>query len=230
MNEAQAREMIELAERKKLLLAEAMWTRYMPSRKIIDELIKSGVIGEVVTVSSNLGYDIDTKERIVRPELAGGALLDLTVYPLHFSSMILGDDIASLEASCCKTSTGMDGQDFITIRYKDGKIATMFTSIYTLTDRRGMIYGDKGFIEVQNINNPEKIFLYSNDKNGGMRPLRIIDVPPQITGYEYEVLACIKAIENGWTECPEMPHAQTLEIMRQMDEIRADFGIKFPIE
>ena len=229
VNEAQAREMIELAERKKLLLAEAMWTRYMPSRKIIDELIKSGVIGEVVTVSSNLGYDIDTKERIVRPELAGGALLDLTVYPLHFSSMILGDDIASLEASCCKTSTGMDGQDFITIRYKDGKIATMFTSIYTLTDRRGMIYGDKGFIEVQNINNPEQIRVYSPDRNGP--ELRACyDVPEQITGYEYEVRACIKAIEEGKTECPEMPHSQTIQIMCQMDEIRKQFGIVYPFE
>ena len=92
-NTAQAEEMIALAEQKNLLLTEAIWTRYMPSRKMIDEIVASGEVGEVMTVSSNLGYKIDTKERVIRPELAGGCLLDLTVYTLNFSSMVLGDNI-----------------------------------------------------------------------------------------------------------------------------------------
>ena len=229
-NEAQAKEMIELAERRHLLLTEAMWTRYMPSRGIIDELIESGIIGDVLTVTANLGYDIDGNERIIRPELAGGALLDLTVYPLNFARMILGGDIQSFDAVCVKTETGVDGQDFVSLRYPGGQTAAMFTTIYALTDRRGMIYGEKGFIEVQNINNPERILVYSNDRMPGPKCLRAIEVPPQISGYEYEVEACIRAIENGATECPEMPHAETLAVMRLMDDIRARFGIVFPDE
>ena len=229
-SEAQAREMIALAEEKKLLLAEAMWTRYMPSRTLLAELLQSGEIGKIVGLTANLGYDIDANTRIIRPELAGGALLDLTVYPLNFASMILGDDITSIQASCILADTGVDGQNSVTLRYRSGSIASLYTTIYTLTDRRGMIYGEDGFIEVQNINNPVKILVYSNNRERGAQVRRVIEIPPQITGYEYEVEACMRAIENGQTECPEMPHAETLEIMRQTDTIRAQFGVVFPRE
>lgn len=227
VNEKQAKEMIDLARSKNLLLTEAIWTRYMPSRQMILDIIDSGIIGEVTSVSANLGYQIDAKERIVRPELAGGALLDLTVYPLNFASMVLGDDIVKIDASCVKTETGVDGLDTVMLTYKDGKMATMFTTIYSLTDRSGYIYGRNGYIEVQNINNPEVIRVW--DANRSCRSvIAEYKVPEQITGYEYEVLACKKALEEGRIECPEMPHAETLKMMNWMDQIRAQFGIVFP--
>ena len=227
VNEKQAKEMIDLARSKNLLLTEAIWTRYMPSRQMILDIIDSGIIGEVTSVSANLGYQIDAKERIVRPELAGGALLDLTVYPLNFASMVLGDDIVKIDASCVKTETGVDGLDTVMLTYRDGKMATMFTTIYSLTDRSGYIYGRNGYIEVQNINNPEVIRVW--DANRSCRNvIAEYKVPEQITGYEYEVLACKKALEEGRIECPEMPHAETLKMMNWMDQIRAQFGIVFP--
>ena len=227
VNEKQAKEMIDLARSKNLLLTEAIWTRYMPSRQMILDIIDSGIIGEVTSVSANLGYQIDAKERIVRPELAGGALLDLTVYPLNFASMVLGDDIVKIDASCVKTETGVDGMDTVMLTYKDGKMATMFTTIYSLTDRSDYIYGRNGYIEVQNINNPEVIRVW--DANRSCRNvIAEYKVPEQITGYEYEVLACKKALEEGRIECPEMPHEETLKMMNWMDQIRAQFGIVFP--
>lgn len=229
VNERQTREMIELSEKKGLLLAEAIWTRYMPSRQIITEIVERGDIGRPRTISANLGYRIDMNERMVRPELAGGCLLDLTVYTLNFASMVWGDDIRRIAASCVKTDTGVDGQDTVMIEYQDDRMASLFTTMYTLTNRMGLICGTEGFIEVQNINNPEQIRVYSPDRNGP--ELRAcIDVPEQITGYEYEVLACKKAIEEGRIECPEMPHSQTIQIMCQMDQIRKQFGIVYPGE
>ena len=230
VNEKQAREMIELAEHKGLLLTEAIWTRYTPSRKIIHDLVMSGEIGKIWTISANLGYKIDMNERLVKPELAGGALLDLTIYPLNFTSMLLGDDIGQLACSCSMTETGVDGQDSVTLTYKDGEVAHLFTTIYTLTDRRGMIYGDDGFIEVDNINNPLSVRVYSNDRHPGPKLLKEIKMPEQLTGYEYEVEACARAIKEGMTECPEMPHSETLVMMRLMDSIRGKFGIKYPCE
>ena len=229
VNTAQAEEMISLAEKKNLLLTEAIWTRYMPSRKIIKDLIDSGEIGKVVTVSSNLGYRIDGHERLVKPELAGGCLLDLTVYPLNFSSMILGDDIKRIEASMIPTDTGVDGQDTVMLEYSDGTMSSMFTTMYALTDRRGLICGTDGFITVRNINNPERITVYEPDRKN-YRIRKDIAVPEQISGYEYEVLACKKALEDGRIECPEMPHSETITIMKQMDEIRRQFGIVYPFE
>ncbi len=228
-NEKQAREMIELAESKGLLLTEAIWTRYMPTRKMINDIIDSGIIGEVHTVSVNLGYAIDMNERIIRPELCGGALLDLSVYTLNFASMILGNDIKSINANVIMTDTGVDGQESIFIEYNDGKMAEMFTTIYTLTNRLGLICGRKGYIEVQNINNPEQIRVYADNRDA-LELVTSMNAPEQITGFEYQVESCRKAILEGRTECPEMPHAETIEMMRQMDLIRVQWGYKFPFE
>ena len=228
-NERQAREMIECARERGLLLAEAIWTRYMPSRKMIDEIVSSGEIGEVTTVAANLGYRVDGNARMTDPALAGGALLDLTVYPLNFASMVLGNKIRRIAASMVPAVTGVDGQDSVMIEYESGQMASLFSTMYAMTDREGQILGTKGFITVENINNPQVIRVYASD--GLTRELtREIAVPEQITGYEYELLSCKRAIEAGALECPEMPHAETLELMRQMDEIRRQFGVVFPFE
>lgn len=228
-NERQAREMIECARERGLLLAEAIWTRYMPSRKMIEEIVSSGEIGEVTTVAANLGYRVDGNARMTDPALAGGALLDLTVYPLNFASMVLGNRIRRIAASMVPAVTGVDGQDNVMIEYESGQMASLFSTMYAMTDREGQILGAKGFITVENINNPQVIRVYASD--GLTRELtREIAVPEQITGYEYELLSCKRAIEAGALECPEMPHAETLELMRQMDEIRRQFGVVFPFE
>ena len=228
-NTKQAEEMIALAEKKKLLLTEAIWTRYMPSRKIIDDIVRSGKLGKVVTIDSNLGYKINMNERMVKPELAGGCLLDLTVYTLNFSSMVHGDDIKRICASMVPTDTGVDGQDSVMLEYSDGVMANMFTTMYGLTDRRGLVCGTDGFMCIQNINNPERITVYAPDRTK-YEVIENITVPEQITGYEYEVLACKRALEEGKIECEEMPHSETITIMRQMDAIREQYGIVFPFE
>ena len=225
-NAAQAEEILKMAEEKGLLLTEAIWTRYMPMRKTIDEVMASGIIGKVTSLSANLGYVIEQNERIHAPELAGGALLDLTVYPLNFASMVFGDDIVKVDASCVKIDTGVDGQDNVMLTYRDGKMATMYTTIHAQTDRRGMINGSLGYIEIENINNYESMKVYDLDR----KVIASYEAPKQITGYEYEVRAAIRAIREGKTECEEMPHAETIKMMKLMDRIRADFGIVFPFE
>lgn len=230
VNEKQAKEMFALAESKKLLLTEAIWTRYMPSRQMIDDIIASGVIGEVFTVSANLGYVIDGNERLVKPELAGGALLDVGVYTLNFASMVLGDKIKKIEASAIMTEAGVDGQNTITIHYENGCMATLFSSMFTLTDRKGIVYGRKGFIEVDNINNPHEITVHIHETATSKTKVKTYKVPKQITGYEYQVISCMKAMQEKKIECEEMPHSETLEIMRQMDEVRKIIGLVYPCE
>lgn len=183
----------------------------------------------MISVCANLGYKINHVKRLTDPALAGGSLLDLTVYPLNFASMVWGDDYTRMEAFCAYTDTGVDGQDTVSLFYPDGRTASLFTTIYSATDRRGMIYGTNGYIEVININNPEKIIVFVNSNN---RPFlyKEYSIPEQISGYEYEVLSCKKAMKEGKCECPEMPHEETIRIMKQMDEIRKKFGIVYPCE
>ena len=144
-----------LWRRKNLLIAEAMWTRYMPSRQMIQDVIDSGVVGEITSMAANLGYEHINIERMRRPELAGGALMDLGVYPLHFALMFFGDQIKEITSTCVKLETGVDAQESMTLIYEDGRMAVLYSSMLVHCNRLGEINGTKGCIEVQNINNCE---------------------------------------------------------------------------
>ncbi|OPJ59667.1 Gfo/Idh/MocA family protein [Clostridium chromiireducens] len=225
-NAKQAEEVLKLAESKGLLITEAIWTRYMPMSKTLNEVIESGVIGKVTSLNVNLSYPITHKARIMDPELAGGALLDLGVYTLNFAAMVFGDKIKSISSAAIKTETGVDAQNSITICFEDGKMAVLNSSILAISDRQGVINGDKGYIVVENINNYEKISVFSLERE----EIAVYDAPKQITGYEYEVEAAIQAIENKEIECPQMPHKETLRIMEIMDSLRYEWGVIYPFE
>ena len=226
VNAVQAEEVLQMAEEKGLLLTEAIWTRYMPTRGMINELLASGAIGKPSMLTANLCYAIHWKERIIRPELAGGALLDIGIYPLNFAVMAFGEDIVKAESSVQMTETGVDRQESITLHYADGRMAVLNSSIDSLSDRRGVIYGENGFMEVENINNPQSITVYGKD----YKPVKTVRCPEQVTGYEYEVISCLDAIEGGRTQCPEMPHADTIRMMKLMDSLRSQWGLKYPCE
>ncbi len=226
INSSQAKEAVKLAKEKNLLLAEAIWTRYMPSRSIIRKAVESGMIGEVTSLTANLGYVIKNKERLVRSDLGGGALLDLGVYPVNFALMVFGDDYAEVSAEAVLSGQGVDLQNSITWKWKDGRMAVLHSNMQALTDRRGIIYGDKGYIQVENINNCEAVSVYDLDRN----LVKQYEIPPQITGYEYEVEACLRAIENGETECSEMPLSDSVAVMELLDRIREILGIKYACE
>lgn len=226
VNASQAREMMELAKSKNLLITEAIWTRYMPSRNMIDDVIESGIIGEITSLTANLGYVLGHVARMTEPELAGGALLDLGVYPLNFALMAFGNDIETVSGTAVFTDKGVDSQDSITLTWKDGRMAVLHTNMLALTDREGVIFGDRGYMEVQNINNCEEIRVYNLERE----LIKTMQVPKQISGYEYEVEACANALANGNLECSQMPHSETLRVMEIMDGLRRDWDMKFPCE
>lgn len=220
----QAEEILKLAKEKQLFVAEAIWTRYMPLSHTINELLDSGVIGVPKMLSANLGYPNWQKERMFRPELAGGALLDLGVYPINFALMAFGTDIKAVRSACVKIDTGMDAQESITITYNDGRMAVLHSTMLAKTDRQCVISGTKGHLLIENCNNPQQIKVVDND----YRVIAQYDAPKQITGYEYQVYACIEALKNGWIETPYMPHAETLRVMQLMDGLRKEWDVRYP--
>ncbi|MDE5966993.1 MAG: Gfo/Idh/MocA family oxidoreductase [Lachnospiraceae bacterium] len=226
VNAKQAEELIRLAEEKKLLLAEAIWTRYMPSRKIIDDIIASRVIGEPFSLTADLGYAMAQKERLQDPKLAGGALLDVGVYPINFALMVFHEEIKEVNTTAVLSPKGVDWLNSVTLTFVSGKMAVLHSSMLSATDRLGIVYGDKGYIEVQNINNCEEIRVYDSEHQMIARH----KIPEQINGYEYEVISCMKAINEGKSECEEMPHNETLRVMRLLDQIRREWGMKYPCE
>lgn len=224
VNAVQAKELAALAREKKLLLAEAIWTRYMPSRRMIDELIESGVIGTVTSLTANLGYELTGKERLQEPELAGGALLDLGVYPINFALMTFHGKVEKIDASAVMSPKGIDWINSITLTFEDKKVAVLHSNMLAETDRLGAVFGDRGYMEIQNINNCEEIRVY----DAAHSLTAVHRVPEQINGYEYEVLSCIRALDEGKTECEEMPLYETVRVMEILDEIRRQWGMRFP--
>lgn len=220
----QARKLFDLAKEKNLLITEAIWTRYMPSRKMIDDLIASGVIGHVTSLTANLNYNITDKKRITDLKLAGGALLDVGVYPINFARMIFGDTMTECHANAV-FKDGVDFMDNIAMVFEGDKMASLHSSVQSVSERNGMIYGTDGFIQVTNINNPEKITVYNKNYEETASYLP----PKQITGYEYEVESCIKALEEGRLECPEMPHEETVKVVQIMENILRSWGYEIPI-
>lgn len=226
VNEKQAAEIFRIAEEKKLLVTEAIWTRYMPSRKIINDLLDRKVIGDVKKMTANLNYPLLDKERIVKPELAGGALLDVGIYPLNFAYMHFGDHVKKIISAAQMTDAGVDGENAMILQYEDGRMAVLNSGIHGKSDSDGVFYGSTGCMIVENINNPESVKIYDTERS----LIREIKVPEQISGYEYEIKETISCIMEGKSECPSMPHEETLKMMRVMDGLRADWGMKYPEE
>ncbi len=216
----QAREIARLAREKKVYVAEAIWPRYMPSRTLINDALASGIIGRVYTLTANLSYPISRVERIIRPELAGGALLDIGVYGINFMLMHFGEDIERIESSVRFADTGVDSDESITVFYRDGRMAVLTHSIYPRSDRKGIFHGDKGYMVVENINNPSDINIYDTSD----RLIRHIEIPKQISGYEYEFLESIGCIEQGLTESRSMPLDESVKMMELMDTVRRGWG------
>lgn len=223
-NAAEAEDVIGISESRGVFLAEAIWTRYMPFYRTIAERANDGTIGKPMMVTAHLGYPVSHKERIMKPELGGGALLDLGVYTINFALNVFGKDIRKITSHCTVAKTGVDLQDNICLEYEDGRMAVLMATALCANDRQGIISGDGGYIIVDNINNSLKAEIYGKD-----HVLKeTIHAPEQITGFEYQVRACIAAISQGKYETPFMPHSESLAVMRMLDGIRKNAGVAFP--
>lgn len=225
-NAAEAEELIETARSKGLFITEAIWTRYMPLSHKIKEIMESGIIGKPRVITATLCYMMEFKERILRPDLCGGALLDLGVYALNFARMYFGTDIVRTVSNCHMGPTGIDLQECISLSYADGKMANLQAGTLCLNDRQGIINGTEGYIRVDNINCPEVVEVYRNYE----LVERYVKPEDMVNGYEYQVIEARRCIEAGLPESPMMPHQETLDIMKQMDGLRKEWGVVYPMD
>ena len=225
-NHREAEEIVTLAREKRVFLAEAIWTRYQPAVQIVRKLISGGRIGEPRLVTATLGYSMGEKPRIMQPDLCGGALLDLGVYAINFVRMFFGSKILNIESQCVKSKTGMDLTNSISLVLEGGILASLQSSAACVGDNIGVIAGTEGNIIIDNINNPQRIRLNGRDRVF----VEEIEVPQQITGYEYQFLECREAIADNQLEPYSMPLDETLYIMQLMDGLRRKWGVRYPMD
>ena len=217
-NYKEAKELISISKKNNLLLADAIWTRYMPSRYKIDEFLNRGIIGIPKMLEANLGYILTNKSRLFNKELSGGALYEIGIYPINLALSTLGHDIKKISVTSIIDNNGIDLQSSITISYNEDIIANLLYSINSITDSRAVIAGTNGYIVIENINNPQNIYVYSKER----KLLDSYSKNDGIKGYEYQLKSVVKSINNGLIECKDMTHNDIIEEMKLVDNIRTE--------
>ncbi|SDS88756.1 Predicted dehydrogenase [Paraoerskovia marina] len=222
----EAQEVFDAAREAGVFVMEAMWTRHLPHVAAMRAVIERGDIGEVVAVHADHGqhFDADPSHRLFAPELAGGALLDLGVYPVSFAMDVLGvpDEVV---ATGTLTDTGVDGQISIALRYGQRAQATLSTTLWAKTRNGAVIAGTTGRIEIDPwFYTPTSFRVVPND---GVEAV-YTNVAEQ--GMQYQAAEVARCIAVGRTESSRMPWDETLAVMRTMDEIRRQVGVVYPGE
>jgi len=224
LNAIQAKNLIKTAKKNELFLMEAMWTRFFPCIEKLNELLNERILGEIRHLIANFGI-IRSKERLFNPILGGGSLLDLGIYLISFASMIYKRSPLKIRSSAYIGETGVDEKSCYLFEYEDGQTAMLSSSFRLTIPQDAFIFGTKGYLKIPNFYHPSKIILKLDEK-----PKKKIEKPYKAPGYNYEAKEVMRCLNAGKLESKIMPLDETLEIMKTMDILRSQWGLKYPGE
>ena len=226
MNGAETREMIDAARAASTFLMEAMWTRFLPHMVRVREVLASGVLGEIVYVTAEHGqwFPHDPLHRLFAPELGGGALLDLGIYPLSFAHMVLGVP-SDVTAVSTPAFTGVDATTSITLRYPGGQHAVLTTSLSAASNNPAAIYGTDARLEIDGwFYTPSGFTVTARDG----KVLDTYETPRLGRGMQYQADEVMRCLRAGRLESDVLPLDETLAIMDTSDEVRRQIGLVYP--
>lgn len=225
VNLREAEEMFSCAEKNGVMLMEAMWARLVPGTLEMLEIVKNGVLGDIMGVEGKFCYTMDEDEmdhHVFKSENGGGSLLDVGVYALNFASWYLGNDVESINAQS-DFYNGVDSHTCAVIKYKNGAIADLSSAILLRKPNEGYVYGTNGYAHLRRFYAPQEIEIHLNDGKS-----RTISVPYAGNGFEEQITHFSECVAQGLKKSPIVTPEQTLYITRQMDEIRKMTGIVYP--
>ena len=227
-NPTEARDLIDLAHARGLFLLEGMWSRFLPHYDVLQQAVQGGLIGDVTTVFADHGQHLypDGPDRLSNPDLAGGALLDLAVYPISFADFVLGP-FTTITATGTLTDRGVDQQESLTVANAAGALGVLHASMLAASPCTASICGTDGRLDIAGtFYLPSTVTLYDRDGTAIDRYEPTADVAHQ--GLRYEAADAARCVTGGATESPLHPPATTLRIMEAMDEVRRQLGVHFP--
>ncbi len=226
VNADQADEMAAAARRAGRFLMEAMWTRFLPATGVLLELLAERAVGEVRMITADFGFraGLDPAGRLFDPALAGGALLDVGVYPVSLASMVFGGPPDRVAGLADLGQTGVDEQNGMVLGYDGGRLAVLCSAIRTRTAHELHVYGTEGRIRVPDWWHADHLIVIRGD--GEER----IDAPIEGNGYHYQAAEVMSCLADGRTESDRMPLDETVGVMRTLDRIREQWGLRYPME
>jgi len=227
INAAEAEAVVACARANGVFLMEAMWSRYLPIMVQVRQWLDADAIGEPLMVSADFGFraGVNPEGRLFNLALGGGALLDIGIYVVSFAAMVLGSQPAQIAAAAHLGETGVDEQTGIVLRYSGGAIANLSCAIRASTSHEARIVGSEGTIVID----PSWWKGESATLKAGDCEERI-ELPLVGNGYNYEAQEVARCLGEGLTESAIMSLDETVALMRLLDEIRAQIGLKYPME
>jgi predicted dehydrogenase len=232
VNEAEARRMVEAARAAGTFLMEAMWVRFLPHFAKVRELVAQGRIGEIRSVIADRGsiLSTDPTHRVLAPELGGGALLDLGVYPVSFVSMLLGEP-DRVKALALPAVTGVDAQTSLLLGHRGGAHALITTALDAESANAASITGTKGRIDVPHVwHRTSPVILTHYGADGMADGAETFEFTHEGNGLRHQAAEVGRCVRAGLTQSPVIPLDETLAVMRTMDAARRRFGLRYPGE
>ncbi len=226
INAREAAKVIESARAKKLLVMEAMWTRFLPPLVRLREMLAAGAIGEPRALYANFGFRAARQEgRWFEPALGGGALLDVGVYTVSLASMIFGAP-AQISGHADIGPTGVDEQSSVLLRHAGGQLAVLHSAIRVNTPQEALVLGTLGRIKLHAGWWKGSSMTHSLDAGGE----EFLEFPFTGNGYQFQAVEFMNCLREGRTESKIMPLSETLSIMQTLDTLRGQWGLKYPME
>lgn len=225
VNAKQASEVLELSKKYGVFVMEAMWTRFLPAIKEVCKIVKNGEIGDVRSVKADFCYFSTPLEdaKIFENNMAGGSLLDVGVYCLHFASLFFGTN-PELVYSASSIKNGIDETMDLLIKYSDEKIASLSSAVTLEKPDDAYIYGTKGYIHLPHFYGANEFYIHNGENIIHIEKTSIGD------GFEEEILEACKCINEGKTQSDILPLSESIAVLKIMDEIRKEQKLKYPMD
>lgn len=227
VNAKEAKELFKVSKEKKVFLMEALWSRYLPIYPVIRKWLDEKAIGEISLMIGSFGFNApkEADDRWQNPELAGGTLLDMGVYPIAISQWVMQKQPKTVMAMAHIGKTNVDELTTFLLKYDNDVISQSHSSFMSNHVNDFLIYGSKGYIRIH----PAfwattKATLHTDGQE------LTIEKPLRAGGFEYQTEEAMRCIRAGKLESPGMTHADTLANMELMDTIRSQIGLKYSFE
>lgn len=227
LNDKQFKELARLSKERRVFLMEAMWTYFLPAVLKAKEWVDEGRIGNLKVIEANFGFPMpkDYEGRMYNANLAGGALLDLGVYPVAFSTYFTNEKPGKITASGVLTNTGVDERSGMFLTYQN-ITATLFCSMVNIMENKAVLYGDNGYVEIPHFFKASGASIYDNEHN----LLQKFEDDRKTKGYNFEIQHATDAILQGKIESAIITHAKSNDIQEIMTEVRRQIGVVYPGE
>jgi len=232
VNGAQAEKLVKLAREKNLFLMEAIWTRFLPSVQLLRKQLREGIIGEVKMMNFTFGGFVSPRyeARLNSPDLAGGVTLDMGIYPITFATYMLDEIPMEVKSMARMSVSGVDEICTYLFRFSSGCFAQVATSFNLLMKNEALIYGMKGYIEFPNFQTGDTYTIHQHNGNKVIEKSNEVHEDNHENGFVYQITEVARCIREGLLESPIISLDETVATMKLMDNMRAEWGLKYPFE